>query len=67
VLDIVKTFETVTGKKVPYSFAPRREGDVPAVWADPSKAKKVLKWDAQLGLEEMLSSAWKWEEERNSL
>lgn len=63
VLDIVKTFERVTGKNVPFSFAPRRDGDVPAVWADPSKAKKVLKWEAHLGLEEMLSSAWKWEEE----
>lgn len=62
VLDMVKAFETATGKKVPYEFAPRRSGDVEAVYANTSNAEAKLGWKAELGLEEMFRSAWEWEQ-----
>lgn len=58
VLDIVHAFETATGVKVPYEIAPRRAGDIPTCYADPSKAKRVLGWEAKYGLEDMCRSAW---------
>ena len=58
VLDIVHAFEAATGVKVPYEIAPRRAGDIPTCYADPSKAKRVLGWEAQYGLEDMCRSAW---------
>jgi UDP-glucose 4-epimerase len=61
VLQIIEGFEKVTGKKLNYKIGPRREGDAAAVYADTTKANKVLGWKAQLGLEEMIASAWKWE------
>ena len=61
-LEIVKTFEKVTGKKLNYKFAPKRPGDVEKVWADTQKANKDLKWKAEKTLEETLLSAWKWEQ-----
>lgn len=62
VLEIIKTFEQVTGVKVPYKIAGRREGDIEQVWADPSYANKVLGWKAVETVEDTLRSAWKWEE-----
>ena len=61
VLDIVNTFERVNGVKVPHSFAPRREGDIEKVWADPTRANTVLGWKAQETVEDTLKSAWTWE------
>lgn len=61
VLQMVKAFERATGKEVKYEFAPRRSGDVEAVYADTSRAEKVLGWKAGLSLEDMLRSAWDWE------
>lgn len=61
VLEIVKTFEKVTGVKVNYKIVERRAGDIEVVWADPTLANTVLGWKAQYGLEEMLKSAWEWE------
>ena len=57
VLDIVNTFERVNGVKVPHSFAPRREGDIEKVWADPTRANTVLGWKAQETVEDTLKSA----------
>ena len=62
VLDMVKAFENATGIAIKYTIAPRREGDVEAVYADTTKANEVLGWKAELGLESMLGSAWKWEQ-----
>ncbi len=62
VLQMVESFEKATGKAVPYRFAPRREGDVEAVYADTSKAKALLNWQTELELEDMLRSAWDWEQ-----
>lgn len=61
VLDIIKTFERVTGVKVNYKIVDRRPGDIEKVWANSSKANKVLGWKAKYGLDEMLLSAWNWE------
>lgn len=62
VLEIVKTFEAVTGVSVNYEFAPRRAGDTDAIWADTAKAKDILGWTPKYSLNEMLSSAWDWEQ-----
>ncbi|HRS53140.1 MAG TPA: UDP-glucose 4-epimerase GalE [Bacteroidales bacterium] len=61
VLQIIKTFEKISGIKLPYKIVERRPGDVPAVWADTSLANKVLGWKASKDLDEMITSAWKWE------
>lgn len=61
VLEVIKTFQKATGKKLPYKIAPRREGDVIAAYANTEKANDVLKWRADYTLEQALKSAWKWE------
>jgi len=61
VLEIIKTFEQVTGVKVPYKIVGRREGDIEQVWADPSYANEVLGWTATETVEDTLLSAWNWE------
>ncbi|MFC4665471.1 UDP-glucose 4-epimerase GalE [Falsiporphyromonas endometrii] len=61
VLEIVKTFEKVNGLTLPYSFAPRREGDIEKIWADPKKALNVLGWKATRSLDDTLKSTWKWQ------
>ncbi|WP_298451207.1 UDP-glucose 4-epimerase GalE [uncultured Prevotella sp.] len=60
-LEVVEGFEQATGVKVNWEYAPRREGDIEKVWADPAKANNVLGWKAETGLDETLSSAWKWQ------
>jgi len=59
--DVVKSFEKSTGEKLNYKYAPRREGDVPAIYADNTKTTKVLGWKPKYSLDDMTSSAWKWE------
>lgn len=61
VLEVIAAFENATGKKVPYEIAPRRAGDVEAIYANPSKAKNKLGWTAKLSLENMMTSAWKFQ------
>ena len=61
VLDVVKAFEEATGKEVPYEIVDRRPGDAAAVYADPSKAKNELNWEAQKDLIEMCRDAWNWQ------
>lgn len=60
-LEVVEGFEKATGVKLNWEFAPRREGDIEKVWADPAKANNVLGWKAETGLEDTLRSAWKWQ------
>lgn len=62
VLEVIQAFEKVSGKKLNYRFAPRREGDVVKVWADTAFANFELRWKAQRSLEEMMASAWLWEQ-----
>lgn len=61
VLEMVKAFEKVSGKDVTYKFVDRRPGDIATCYADPSKAKKELGWEAKRGLEEMCRDSWKWQ------
>ena len=61
VLELVTTFEKVNNLKLNYKFAPRRAGDVTAIWADPALAEKELGWKAERSLDQTLESAWKWE------
>ncbi len=61
VLDVIRAYETVSGKTVRYRIAPRRPGDIAACWADPSKAARELGWRAQFGLEQMCRDSWNWQ------
>lgn len=61
VLQMVNAFQNVTGLEVPFAFADRREGDLPAFWADATKAQKELGWKAERTLEEMMADTWNWQ------
>lgn len=61
VIDVIKSFEKVSGQKLNYKIVDRRPGDVEQVWADTSFANKELGWKAEKGLDEMMRSAWEWE------
>ena len=61
VLELVNAFEKVNGVKLNYRFAPRRPGDVTAIWADPSLANRELGWQAARSVEDTLAAAWAWE------
>ena len=61
VLEILSTFERVNEVKVPCEIVGRRSGDIEQIWADPSKANEVLKWEAKVSLEDTLKSVWKWQ------
>lgn len=61
VLELVTAFEKANGVKLNYRFAPRRAGDVTAVWADPSLANRELGWKAERSVEQTLAAAWAWE------
>ena len=61
-LDVVQGFEKATGVKLNWTFAPRREGDIEKVWGNVDKANKVLGWKADTPIEDVLASAWKWQE-----
>lgn len=63
VLELIHRFENVNKLKLNYAIAPRREGDITAIWADPSKANNVLGWHAERDLDETLASAWAWEKQ----
>lgn len=62
VLEVIKAFEKVSGKSLPYKIVDRREGDIISAYANTDKANNVLGWSAKSTLEEGLSSAWKWEQ-----
>ncbi|HLO58551.1 MAG TPA: UDP-glucose 4-epimerase GalE [Bacteroidales bacterium] len=61
VMEIIKTFEKVTGQKLNFKIYPRRPGDISTVYADTSLANKELGWKSDTSLEDTLLSAWKWE------
>ncbi|MCF0210744.1 MAG: UDP-glucose 4-epimerase GalE [Bacteroidales bacterium] len=62
VLEIINSFEKTTGVKLPWSFAPRREGDIIQIWADTKYAEEELGWKAQETLDTMTLSSWKWQQ-----
>ncbi|MCC7244455.1 MAG: UDP-glucose 4-epimerase GalE [Saprospiraceae bacterium] len=61
VLELLQSFERINGLPVPYKIGPRREGDVVAVYADASKAEKMLCWKALRSIEDGLRDAWNWQ------
>lgn len=62
ILEIIHTFERVTGVSLNWAFGPRREGDVSRIYADVSKAARELNWKANYALEDCLRDAWNWEQ-----
>jgi len=66
VKEVLSAVERITGKKVPARIAPRRPGDPPQLVADPSKAKKLLKWEATRSLDQIVATAWKWAEKTSA-
>lgn len=62
VLEILNTFEKVSGIKIDYEIVSRREGDIEQVWANPLYANKVLGWKSETSIEDTLRSAWKWQQ-----
>jgi len=73
VLEMVHAFAAVSGKPVPYRIVERRQGDIAQCYADPTFARKLLGWQAQLGIDAMCADAWRWQQwagenlaERNS-
>lgn len=67
VLEVISSFEIVSGKSLQYKFAPRREGDVIQAYADTTKANNDLGWKAESSLDDAISSAWKWEQKIRNL
>ncbi len=67
VLEVIKTFEKISGLSLNYEISTRRKGDIIKAYADTTKANKVLGWKAELSLEEALISAWRWEKKIRKL
>jgi len=67
VLDVIHAFEKVSHQNVNYKFVPRRDGDIEQIWADTTLANQKLGWKARLSLEDMVSSAWNWEQKIQDL
>jgi len=61
VLEVINSFEKVSGEKLPYEITGRREGDITAAYADTTKANRELNWTAERSLDDALKSAWKWQ------
>ena len=61
VLDVIKAYSAACGKDLPYVIEPRRPGDVTANWADCTKAKELLGWEAQYGIADMCQDSWRWQ------
>lgn len=62
VLEVISSFEKMSGLKLNYEIVGRRAGDIEKVWADPTFSNNELGWKAERSLDEMTSSAWKWEQ-----
>jgi UDP-glucose-4-epimerase GalE len=67
VQEIISTVEKITGKPVPHTKAPRRAGDPPALVANPARAQSLLQWKATRSLDQIVGSAWNWEERRRTV
>ena len=66
VLDVIESFERVTGTKLNYKIVERRPGDVIAAYADTSKVNKILGWKSELTLDDAMRDAWNWEQKIRS-
>ena len=63
VMEVIKSFERTTGIKLRYKVVGRRDGDVESIYANASKAKAMLDWQATYSLDDMTRSAWQWEKQ----
>ncbi len=61
VLEMVRAFERASGRPIPYDLVARRPGDIAVCYADPAKARALLGWSAELGLDDMVRDAWRWQ------
>jgi UDP-glucose 4-epimerase len=61
VLEVIRAFETASGRAIPYEVVARRPGDVAACYADPSKAATELDWHAEFDIQDMCRDAWRWQ------
>jgi len=61
VMELLKCFEKENEVQIPYAIRSRREGDLPAFWADVDKARTVLGWEAEMSLQDMVRHAWQWQ------
>ena len=66
VLELIKSFENVTGNKLNFKIGDRRKGDVAECFADVSKANKFLNWNSEFSVEDSLLSSWNWEKNINN-
>jgi UDP-glucose 4-epimerase len=66
VLEVIKSFEKVSGVSLNYTLAERRAGDVIAIYANNDKAKNELGWHTKYNVEDMMHSAWEWEKKVQS-
>jgi UDP-glucose 4-epimerase len=62
VLQLLRAFETASGRTIPFRLAPRRPGDVASCFADPSLARQVLGWQAEFDIDAMCADAWRWQQ-----
>lgn len=62
VLDVVKAFEEASGCHIPYEIVGRRSGDIAACYADPSKARAILDWEANYDIKKMCEDTWRWQQ-----
>lgn len=61
VLEVIRAFEQVSGRRIPYRIVARRPGDVAACWADAGRAQRLLDWRTQFDLDAMCRDAWRWQ------
>jgi len=61
VLEMIKAFEKASGKPIPFEFKPRRDGDLPAFWADATLANNELDWRVTRGIDAMMRDTWNWQ------
>lgn len=61
VLELIRTFENVSGQAVPWKFGEKRHGDVAEIYANPAKSKKLLNWSTKYTTEDAVRDAWRWE------
>lgn len=61
VLEVIRAFETASGRNIPYEVVHRRPGDIAAFYANPAKALKLLGWKAQLSMDDICRDAWNWQ------
>lgn len=66
VLEMIRCFEAISGNKLNYRIAERRPGDIPAIYANNEKARETLGWQPKFALEDMMRTAWAWEQKISS-